>query len=505
MSTTATNSVKLGDLFSGLGEGMDTPLADLTVTDITTDSGRVIEGGLFLACQGFSHHGLEFVQPSIAAGAKAIVWEPAEGRSAPDLPEGVAGFAVTDLGNRVGTIADRFFVQPSDQARVTGVTGTNGKTTTAWLVSQALGFLGRKAGYMGTLGYGIGSSLKPSALTTPGVIAVHRRLRELVDAGATAVIMEVSSHGLDQGRLDAVRVRTAAFTNLSRDHLDYHADLAAYSEAKAKLFAMTSIENAVINVGDPFGAELVHNWHRDAQLIAVALNDRAPAGVAADLTADIVESNADGLLLQFAGRYGAAEMRSSLWGHFNAENLLVATGILLAHGYDLQQATAALENCESPSGRMQLVRAAASAPLVVVDFAHTEQALRACLGAAREHTGGQLWCVFGCGGDRDQGKRPRMGRAVEELADRVIVTDDNPRNEAPEKIAADILAGLRQPDKACVVHNRQAAIEYALSQAAADDLVVIAGKGHEQEQIIGNERRPFSDRHLVSRILQVDA
>lgn len=493
MSTTATNSVKLGDLFSGLGEGMDTPLADLTVTDITTDSGRVIEGGLFLACQGFSHHGLEFVQPSIAAGAKAIVWEPAEGRSAPDLPEGVAGFAVTDLGNRVGTIADRFFVQPSDQARVTGVTGTNGKTTTAWLVSQALGFLGRKTGYMGTLGYGIDSSLKPSALTTPGVIAVHRRLRELVDAGATAVIMEVSSHGLDQGRLDAVRVRTAAFTNLSRDHLDYHADLAAYSEAKAKLFAMPSIENAVINVGDPFGAELVHNWHSDAQLIAVALNDQEPAGVAADLTADIVESNADGLLLQFAGRYGAAEMRSSLWGHFNAENLLVATGILLAHGYDLQQATAALENCESPSGRMQLVRAAASAPLVVVDFAHTPDALAQVLAVMRAHCSGAISVVFGCGGERDKGKRGEMGSVAARLANRVIVTDDNPRNENPDAIVAEILAGIADQGNVSVVRDRADAIAMAVAASGAADVVLVAGKGSENYQLIAGRSVPFSD------------
>ncbi|MDP7041390.1 MAG: Mur ligase family protein, partial [Gammaproteobacteria bacterium] len=253
----SAEGISLRELFAGIEFRAGSEVPDISVTDISANSGLVEAGGLFLACRGFSRHGLEFLDEALDVGVGAVAWEPEEGFAEPQLPAGVAGLCVPQLGDRVGIIADRFFGTPSAELAVTGITGTNGKTTTAWLVTNALLGTGVQAGYMGTLGFGIGQNLESSALTTPGCIAVHRRLRKLADFGATAVAMEVSSHGLDQGRIDGVKLRTAAFTNLSRDHLDYHGSLEAYKAAKARLFEVAGLETAVINIGDPFGAELV--------------------------------------------------------------------------------------------------------------------------------------------------------------------------------------------------------------------------------------------------------
>ena len=508
MNMAAAEGTRLRELFSGMSVDAGSQVPELMVTDITTDSGFVTKGGLFLACQGIHHHGLEFALPAVAAGAVAIAWEPVEGRATAELPEAVASFAVPDLSSEVGTIADRFFASPSAEIVVTGVTGTNGKTTTAWLASQALTRLGCAAGYMGTIGfgmagYGMSSELEPSALTTPGVIAVHRRLRKLVDAGASAVVMEVSSHGLDQGRIDAVCIKTAAFTNLSRDHLDYHGDLASYGEAKGKLFALQSLENAVINIGDPFGAELVRNWRSRAHVIAVAMAGQAPVDVTPALTAKVVEADADGLLLRFSGEYGTVEMRSNLWGRFNAENLLVAAGILLAHGFSLEEVTDALAECESPPGRMQVVRGAGSVPLVVVDFAHTPDALAKAIAVLREHCSGAISVVFGCGGERDRGKRGEMGSVAARLADRVIVTDDNPRNENPDEIVTAILAGVAEQSKVKVVRDRALAIATAVAASGSGDAVLVAGKGSESYQLIAGHSVPFSDVAEAAGLLGV--
>jgi UDP-N-acetylmuramoyl-L-alanyl-D-glutamate--2,6-diaminopimelate ligase len=501
MNIVAAGGVQLRELFSDTGTDLKTQVPELRVTDITADSGRVMKGGLFLACQGLQHHGLEFAAPAVAAGAAAIAWEPVEGRSDPVLPQTIASFAVPGLSDEVGAIADRFFASPSEQIVVTGITGTNGKTTTAWLASQALSHLGCKAGYMGTLGFGLGDELEASALTTPGVIAVHRRLRKLANAGAAAVVMEVSSHGLDQGRIDAVRVKTAAFTNLTRDHLDYHGDLSAYRDAKAKLFAFPSIEHAVINIGDPYGAEIARSLRGRAQVIGVALIDRVPVSDTPALMVEVIESNADGLLLHFSGAYGTAEMHSSLWGRFNAENLLVAAGILLAQGYGLQQAIGALAGCESPPGRMQVVRSSDALPLVVVDFAHTPDALAKALEVLREHCSGTVSVVFGCGGERDKGKRGEMGSVAKQLADRVIVTDDNPRNEDPDAIVEEILAGIVEQANVMVVRDRALAIATAVEAAGSGDAILVAGKGSENYQLIEGQSVPFSDVAQAAAVL----
>ena len=479
-----------------LMKGMNVEAPDLTVTDITAHSGRSVPGGLFLAYAGDRHHGLEFIDEAVAAKVAAVAWEPSPDIAPPVLPDSVVGMAVPDLRERIGAIADRFFDQPSAALNVTGITGTNGKTTTAWLVAEALNRLGRKGAYMGTLGYGIAPKLTPSALTTPGCIAVHRRLRAMVDAGATDAIMEVSSHGLDQGRVDGVRVRTAVLTNLSRDHLDYHGTLQAYREAKARLFLETSIETAVLNVGDAFGHALLSQLPTSVGTVTVSVTNESKAS---DLTAALLESGPDGLRLALSGKFGQAELKSPLWGRFNVENIVVAVGILLAYEFSLAQAVSVLTECVAPPGRMQIVDQAPDQPTVIVDFAHTPDALNKALEAVKEHCRGQVWCVFGCGGNRDQGKRGNMGAVAAAMADRTIVTDDNPRDEDPGEIIREIVAGTGNALAVEVVQDRGAAIHAAVEMATADDVVLIAGKGSETVQITGSQNVEFSDL-LVARV-----
>lgn len=487
------SDMDLRTLFNGFG--VDVPGRD--VVDITTDSRAAVRDGLFLACPGHTYHGLQFVDQALQAGVAAVAWEPGGLVRAPVLPPGVAGIPVPALGERLGELADRFFASPSAGLEVTGITGTNGKTTTAWLVVQALERLGGAPAYMGTLGHGLGTRVNPGGLTTPGCIDMHRQLRELATAGARRVVAEVSSHALDQGRVDGVRFGTVAFTNLSRDHLDYHGDLQRYGAAKARLFD-TGARIAVINLDDAFGRSLAARLPAGARLVGVSLNGDAGATVQGRL----LRQSADGLALAVSGGFGEAELVSPLWGRFNAENLLLALGILCANGWPLRKVAEALAHCLAPPGRMERVSAAPGHPAVLIDFAHTPDALQKALEAARSHCHGKLWCVFGCGGDRDRGKRAPMGQVAVAGADHVIVTDDNPREEDPQQIIADILAGVPSLEHVQVVPERGAAIERAVRSAATDDVVLIAGKGHERVQIIGGTSREFADAEVAGRWLR---
>jgi UDP-N-acetylmuramoyl-L-alanyl-D-glutamate--2,6-diaminopimelate ligase len=488
----------LVDLFPDLAAG----LPEVFVRDMTTDSRRAVAGGLFLACPGVNGHGLEYLPEALEAGVSAVAWEPANGVAAPELPAQVHGLEVPHLGERVGALADRFFGQPSAALRVTGITGTNGKTTTAWLASEALDRLDGSTAYMGTLGYGRLPQLQPSSLTTPGVISVHRRMHELVNDGVGNLVMEVSSHGLDQGRIDGVRIRTAAFTNLSRDHLDYHADLDAYKRAKARLFEVDGLETAVINIGDEFGMELVRRLAGDVGLITVAMADAIGPGIEADISARCETLGAEGLRIEFSGAHGSATLHSRLWGSFNAENLLVAVGILIAQGFSLDEALAALDAGSVPPGRMQVIAAGANQPAVIVDFAHTPDALERALDGIRRHTGGRLICVFGCGGDRDQGKRGEMGAIAGRLADYTILTSDNPRSEDPLAIIHDIVAGITDDGSYVIEADRRAAITAAIAGAASEDTVLIAGKGAEEYQLISDRVDAFSDAEVARAALE---
>ena len=501
LSNTADAQMPWRPLKALLGGGFDVPDA-FEVSDLTLDSRNVRPGAAFLACRGRAHHGLEFAQGAVAAGATAVLWEPAPGVSAPQFAGPVLVVAVPDLSAQAGYIADRFFGAPSARLMVAGVTGTNGKTTCAWLLAAALSAAGRRCAYLGTLGAGLAGQVTAGKLTTPDAVSLQRTLAQLRDAGAAAVAMEVSSHALDQQRCAGVRFQVAAFTNLSRDHLDYHGDMHAYGAAKAMLFDWPTLSARVINVDDPFGAQLASRANSGGTVIATGrMGDPAQRAPGARFVhARACAHHPEGLALELESSWGKATLRSRLLGDFNADNLLTVLAMLLAGGMALEPACEVLAACEAPPGRMQLSGGGAL-PVAIVDYAHTPDALDKALRAARAHCSGKLLCVFGCGGDRDRGKRPEMARVAESLADAVYITDDNPRSEDPARIVDDIRAGLRDPARAHVEHDRAAAIAAALGAAAANDAVLVAGKGHEAYQLVRGERRAFSDLAQVRAVL----
>jgi UDP-N-acetylmuramoyl-L-alanyl-D-glutamate--2,6-diaminopimelate ligase len=479
---------------------------DAQVHDLTLDSRAVRKGSLFFALPGHTGHGLQFANDAIARGASVVLWQPSADHVPPQLTGNVVGAPVPGLSKLVGRIADRFFNWPSSQMRITGITGTNGKTTCAYLLAQCLEHLGSPAAYMGTIGWGRPASLAEPTHTTPDVVSVHRILAQLRSSGVRDVAMEVSSHALDQGRVDAVRFHVAAFTNLTRDHLDYHGTMAAYGAAKAKLFEVADLADIVLNVGDKFGRRFAQGYAGKAPLTKVWMG-AAESGWLAEraVHATNVSALPQGIALQLDGSFGKVTVNTQLMGRFNAENSLVVIGCLLALGVSLKDAAQALGRCKPAPGRMEVVEGKVTGKATaVVDYAHTPDALSKALSAAREHCEGTLWCVFGCGGDRDPGKRPLMGAIADELADEIIVTDDNPRTESPEIITEAIVGGIKG-HSVRVIHDRSAAIGTALKEAQSTDLVLIAGKGHEDYQIYGETRRSFSDRTEAMRHLEVAA
>jgi UDP-N-acetylmuramoyl-L-alanyl-D-glutamate--2,6-diaminopimelate ligase len=482
------------------------PPNDVRVTDLTLNSREATSGSLFFALPGRTVHGLAFAAEAAARGAAVVLFEPSPEVPPPKLPAGVFSAAIPGLKDLVGRIADRFFNWPSSQLRITGITGTNGKTTSAYLLAQCLERLGFQAAYMGTIGWGRIASLAPAPLTTPDVVTLHRELAQLRAAGVREVALEVSSQALDQDRVAAVRFHAAAFTNLSRDHLDYHSSMADYGAAKARLFAAPDLQHIIINVGDAFGRELARKLTGRVPLTAVWIGAGESGWLAERaLHATHVAVDLHGISLKLEGSFGQASVATRLLGRFNAENSLVVIACLLSLGASLADAARVLAECVPPPGRMEVVESAARGkPLAVVDYAHTPDALAKSLSALREHCTGTLWCVFGCGGDRDPGKRSLMGAIADELADQIIVTDDNPRSENPRAITHAIISGITS-HRARVIHDRGEAIAAALKAASAGDMVLIAGKGHEDYQIYGSTRRDFSDRREAQRHLGVAA
>ncbi|HYB65697.1 MAG TPA: UDP-N-acetylmuramoyl-L-alanyl-D-glutamate--2,6-diaminopimelate ligase [Steroidobacteraceae bacterium] len=494
-----------GRPLADLTAGMLAAPAGLQVSDVTADSRAVTPGALFLACRGRTHHGMRFAAEALRRGARAVLYEP-DGMDADSLsqpPAGVFVAGLARLSEHAGVIADRFFGAPTAALTVAGITGTNGKTTCAWLLAQALEATGKPAAYMGTLGFGRPPQLTPTAHTTPDAVSVQRQLAALRALGAECVSMEVSSHALDQGRVNGVRFNTAAFTNLTRDHLDYHGTMDAYGAAKARLFRFAGLAHRVINVDDPFGAALAAEAS-PAQLTVTtrAAVDAARLGAARFVRAVRALPEPTGLTIAVETSWGNAELAVRLMGEFNVDNSLTVLAVLLAWGAPLAVAVRALSRCRAASGRMEMFGGRGLAPLAIVDYAHTPDALEKALRAARLHCRGQLRVVFGCGGDRDAGKRPLMGRIAAELADDLIVTDDNPRTEDPAHIVAGILAGVARHTPLVVEHDRALAIRLALRSSGPDDVVLIAGKGHEDYQILGTERRPFRDQAVVMDALR---
>lgn len=463
---------------------------------LRTDSRLVQPGDAFIAWPGYANDGRRFVAAALEAGATTCLVE----------ADGVEAFGFEDariavlpgLKAATGAIAHEFFGQPGHRLEVVATTGTNGKTSTAWWTAQALTALGRRSGVIGTLGVGEPGAVDFTGLTTPDPVTLHAAFKRFADAGFAACALEASSIGLDEHRLDAAPIHVALFTNLTRDHLDYHGSMEAYWAAKRQLFSWPGLRSAVLNVDDPHGAQLA------AELTGCAL-DVWTVGLEADarLGARAVGYIDGGLAFELHEGADVVPVRSRLIGAYNVSNLLVVLGGLRALGVPLADAAAVVPSLTPVPGRLQ--RVGAGMPEVVVDYAHTPDALDKVLQSLRplaDARGGRLWCVFGCGGNRDATKRPLMGGIAERGADRVVVTSDNPRHESPEAIVAGIVAGLSRPEAAAVVTDRRAAIALAVREAAPQDVVVLAGKGHEDYQEIAGVKHPFADADEALRALQ---
>ncbi|MCW4454202.1 UDP-N-acetylmuramoyl-L-alanyl-D-glutamate--2,6-diaminopimelate ligase [Flavobacterium sp. MXW15] len=467
---------------------------DPVISGLVLDSRAVRPGDAFVAIAGFGAHGLGFVEQARARGAAAILFEP----PAPaDLPAPADAIAVPGLRARMGAMADQFHGHPSQAMTMAGVTGTNGKTSTVQLLAQAWHLLGIRSGSIGTLGVGLYGEAVPTGFTTPLVLQMHEVLAQLRDQGAQAVAMEVSSHALDQGRVDAVHYDVAVFTNLTRDHLDYHGDMASYGAAKAKLFHRPGLKAAVVNVDDAFGRELIATIGDGVRAIGVSSRGQAQAGV----RAEALRLDGRGIAFELAVDGQRHAVRSPLLGRFNVDNLLAVAGVLLALERSPAEVAGLLSRLQPIRGRMNRLGGDHGRPTVVIDYAHTPDALEQALDSLRAHAAAQLVCVFGCGGERDRGKRPQMARIAQDNADVVIVTDDNPRGEDGDAIVADIVAGFEAPAEVVIERDRARAIARAIAGAGPDDIVLVAGKGHEPYQEIAGIKHPFDDTEVAAQAL----
>jgi len=462
----------------------------IAIGRLSSDSRSLRPGDLFLACGGDNNHGLDFISDAVTAGVAAIAWDSSTA-DAPATEVGVPMVAVPDLVSHLGEIANRFYGRPSESLHVVGVTGTNGKTTVAWLIAQCCELLEQSCGYIGTLGTGVGEVEGGEGMTTPGAVELHGSLADFRNAGATWAAVEVSSHALAQKRVDGVTFDTVLFTNLSRDHLDYHGDMQSYAETKARLILDYPARIRIINLDSEFGSELAGRCGEDVVTVSTRF-DRVANGRPYVFVRSVV-ANDNGSLVRINSSWGDGEIESPLPGDFNVANAVIVLAALLRHGIPMARACETLAQVSAPPGRMERVEAAAGLPTVYVDYAHSPQAIDVALRALRAHCSGELWCVFGCGGDRDTGKRPLMARNAELGADRLVITSDNPRGEEPGQIIAQIIDGLKQPNRATVLEDRAAAIAWAIREAATDDAILIAGKGHENYQLIGTKRIDFSD------------
>lgn len=475
--------ITLAELLRGIADAPDIP-----VTGITADSRRLQPGNVFLACQGATSHGLEYLAQAVAADVAAVVFDSATGSA---IEANVPMIPVDGLADHLGEIANRWFDSPSKQIRVTAVTGTNGKTTVAYLIRQCLDLLDQKCGYIGTLGSSFADVDGAGSMTTPPCIELHETLAGFRDQGARHAAIEVSSHALEQKRVDGVHFDSAIFTNLSRDHIDYHGTMRAYFETKSSLFLDYDIRNRIVSLDTEFGAELADRC--GSNVITVSTHFDRVANGRPYVFVRAVVANPTGSSISITSSWGSADISLPLLGDFNVANAAQVLALLLCQDVPLEDACEVLGKVSAPPGRMQpvLVSADTDLPTVYVDYSHTPASLEAALKALRGHCKGKLWCVFGCGGDRDRGKRAMMGKVAERLSDFPVVTSDNPRTEDPHKIITDVLEGMS--DEAVSIEDRNEAIAYAIDSADTSDTILIAGKGHEHYQIIGTERLRFSD------------
>jgi len=479
----------------------------ISISGLTLNTQQLQTGDLFIAIKGQHFDGRAYLRDAIERGAGAILCE-AQGLSeflssdtgaVPIIP-------VTNLESLLGKLAKRFYGDPSKDLDVIGVTGTNGKTTTSYVLAQALSRLRKSCAVLGTLGYGFIPELTNCSLTTPDAVSLQKYLYQLKNQGAKAVAMEVSSHGLMQNRVDAIEIKSALFTNLTQDHLDYHGTMQAYGKAKEKLFQFPSLERAVVNADSPYAEKMLRAITHKMPIASYTLQPTMHTSTLFKNTLPIcVKSltlNHKGAIAKIDSAWGEGVLRSSLLGEFNISNLLGVLAELCLQGFSLEESLNALSFAQSAPGRMQRIGGIRN-PQIIIDYAHTPDALEKALKAARVHCERRLWCVFGCGGDRDKDKRSKMGQIAAQYADRIVITSDNPRTEEPLSIINDIVqgVGVEHSEKLKQEVDRKSAIEYAIKHALAVDTILIAGKGHENYQIIGKDMFPFSDKEVACEIL----
>lgn len=476
---------KLNDLLKGLTAAT----ADRDIAAIATDSRALTPQTLWLAARGISHHALDFYNPELHPAA--IAYEP------PYANPPAGAIACEQLGAHLGEIAARFYDHPARALKLIGVTGTDGKSSLVHFLAQATG-----GAMLGTIGYGKLDALEPASHTTPDPLRVQQYLARFRDAGIETVAMEVSSHALAQGRVAAVKYHIGVFTNLSRDHLDYHRDMEDYFLAKASLFARP-LPVAVINIDDAHGRRLLdeNRVHPKTRVIAVSSQNHAHPRAALTLRARDIVLSPDGIAYTLETEAEQVAIQSGLLARFNVDNLLNTAACLLALGTPLAAIPAKLAALHGVPGRAERIGLGNGAA-AIIDYAHTPAALANILQGVRAHVPGKLWCIYGCGGDRDRGKRPLMAQAAEQYADAVVITDDNPRTENPADIIADSLRGMGHREKAWIKRPREEAIRFVLPQLEAGDAVVIAGKGHEDYQILGTTKHHYSDQETVRTWLQ---
>lgn len=500
----------LSSLLDGVVDAAEisTAMKQQAINDIVLDSRQVGCGALFVAMPGALADGRRFIAQAIASGAAAVVYERQD--MPEDMPDDLSAIkcrqqtiGIDNLRGKTSLIAGRLFGHPSRALSVIAITGTNAKTTCAYLLSQALNLLGENSAMMGTIGSGRPDQLIESELTTNDAIETQRRLQQLVANGVASVCMEVSSHALVQERLAAIDINVAVFTNLTQDHLDYHQSMARYAKAKQKLFCFDSLEAVVINADDTFGQQLLETQNTTSRkVLSYGQQDAA-------IRPQNLTLSADGISFDIEWDGDVGHMRSGLLGGINVANILAIVATLLARGFAIAQIAMVLPRLKAAPGRMELFAGSAGVQ-AVVDYSHTPDSLERALESLRTHCHGKLWVVFGCGGDRDPNKRSLMGAVAAGRADQVVITNDNPRSESPQKIVDQIIAGMvavRKPDRSwCnIILPRRAAIRFAIQAATTGDTVLIAGKGHESVQVIGNRKLPFSDRRIVRGLMEIQS
>ena len=477
----------LKDLLYGI-----TDAPPIRYNNICDDSRYVNKGTVFFAVKGLSSDGCDFIESAINSGACAVVYEPPYDLS--NIETSIPIIAVDDLKLEIANIVSRHYESSINEMSIIGVTGTNGKTTVSWLIHQGFKKIGYKSGYIGTLGYGL-ENLNLNELTTPSCMKLHKILSEFQNSGVEYVVMEISSHAIDQKRIEGINFNTVIFTNLSRDHIDYHGNMENYGETKAKLFLERQSKIKIININDSFGRSLIERV--DEEVISTSIE---PINIDKDKFISVTkyETNGSGFDIDLKSSWGTFKTHVPLLGTFNIENVIQTIALFLSHGFSLSKIQIIIEGMKAPSGRMESVDMDNNhlLPKVLVDFSHTPDALKLSLQSIRDHYDGKIWCVFGCGGDRDRGKRKMMGNIAERYADYVIVTSDNPRNENPEKIISDILEGISS--KVETIVSREEAINFAIMKANKNEIILITGKGHESYQKIGEETLEFSD-HKISK------